>query len=648
MGLLRLPLVVYPWLGWLVVFEAVTAVKLGCPVPAVLLLGPAVMVWGMAQLDVWSVRVLSPLERARVLCWLDGRAVVLGHLMVLAALTGGCIPWVVDFWHRHSWLGRYEIVLALLLAGYVHLPGYGTVARIPVLGALCAAFDTIFLRKGLTPFLVGIVSGDPGIAEFAAWLVVFRLLAQLHQLFISTVQPLWPFRRVDAHHYFAGTPAYRRRVAELWIEEDVRRPHVPRLHLVHSLCDEAMAAAQDKNPHPGMARYLKAEKRPGQAAKSWLHEASELLAQARRALPDPDPAQRRALELAEAHLIRFRVHLDVSRGRQDRALKDQRRVREVWTRHGLHNLSANNLCVELTGARAEGTKPVVPERALAELERHLARPGLVPYVRCSLLLLAAEYATLTGDSERAASMRTLRHRLDIRRSDFRILNREQRAAGMPAFKPVRYRLTLASLEALDARTRGAFVVPHDAVRPPRILLSELPGGRAGAQAAAGLRLWLDGEPTRAAELLSESADLLQRDGFHSDAFNVLLELGTAQRSIDPGAAYTSLTRALRLQQRLRVGLTSSGLRLATGSTTEQLARTLTDLLLRTLPGPAQPGLIVFELAELSRSRVLLEQLGRQSGQAAARAATSRPITYPALRDLLTEASTNKSASAPPN
>ncbi|MFD7609484.1 hypothetical protein [Streptomyces sp. NPDC059828] len=639
MGLLRLPLVVYPWFTWLVVLEAIAAVRHGSAAPGALLIGPAVLIGLMVQLDIWSARVLSPLERARMLCWLDGRSVVLAHLTVLAA--GVYLPTIVGFWHRHPWLGRYEIVLALLLAAYAYLPGYAAVSRVPLLGTLCAALDTILLRKGLAVFLLGIASGDPGIASFAAWLVAFQLLVQLHQLFVSTVQPLWVFRRADAHHYFAGTPAYRRRVADLWLEEDVRGEAFPRLYLVHSLCDEAIAVAQVKDPHPGMARYLKGDKRAGQAARSWLNAASELLAQARRALPDQlEPTQRRALELAEAHIIRFRVHLDVSRGRQERALRDQRKVRELWSRHGLHNLSANNLCVELTGARAEGTKPVVPERALAELEQHLEQPGLVPYVRCSLLLLAAEYATLTGDGERAKSMRALRHQLVIHRSDFHMLNREQRAAGMPAFKPVRYRLTLASLEALDARTRGAALVPDDAARPPRILLSELPGGQAGAQAAAGLRMWLDGRPTGAAELLSEAVELLQRDGFHSDAFNVLVQLGTAQRSIDPGAAYATLTRALRLQQRLRLGLNSSGLRLATGATTEQLARTLTDLLLRTLPGPAQPGLTVFELAELSRSRVLLDQLGKLSRVGAR--ATAQPITYPALRDLLTEASTHTS------
>lgn len=631
MGLLRLPLVVYPWLKWLVIVIAVDAVRNGSAISPALLIGPALMIGLMIHLDVWSARVLSPLERARKLCWLDGRGIVLTLVLVLHAYSAGLMPSVVGFWHQHSWLGRYEIVLALFLAAYNYLPGYGAMAaRVKAFTLPVDVVELYFVRKGLAPFLLGLSSGDPGIAAFAAWLVFFELLVQLNELFFRTEQPLWLFRRAEAHKYFSGTSAYRRRVVDLWIEEDVRGMPFPRLHLVHSLCDEAMTAAQDKNPHPRMIRFLKSERRPGQAAKSWLNAASDLLAQATRALPAPTPAQRRALDLAEAHLIRFRVHLDVSLGRQERALKDQRKVRELWTRHGLHNLSANNLCVELTGARAEGTKPAVPERALAELDRHLEQPGLVPYVRCSLLLLAAEYATLTGDLARAATMRELRHQYVIGRSDFSILNREQRAAGMPAFKALQYRLTFLSLEALDACTRGYVPEQRDADRPPRIILSNLPGGRAGAQAAAGMRLWLDGEPTEAAEALREAAALLQRDGFHTDAFNVLYELGTAQRAIDPSAAYDSFTRALDLQQRLRKGIVNADLRLATGATTEHVTRTLTDLLLRTLPAPAPPALTIFALAELSRSRVLLDQLGTGD---------TRPITYPALSTLLAEAGT---------
>ncbi|MBO4270262.1 hypothetical protein GSF24_06325, partial [Microbispora triticiradicis] len=49
---------------------------------------------------------------------------------------------------------------------------------------------------------------------------------------------------------------------------------------------------------------------------------------------------------------------------------------------------------------------------------------------------------------------------------------------------------------------------------------------------------------------------------------------------------------------------------------------------RTLPAPAPPALTIFDLAELSRSRVLLDQLGSRP---------TRPITYPALRALLAEA-----------
>ncbi len=627
MGLLRLPLVIYPWFAWLAVLLGFKAADSGSAVPTVILIGPAVLIGLTIRLDVWSARVLSPRERARKLLS-DGTGIVYALVFVWYAYAAGFLPSIVDFWHRHSSLGRYEIVLALFLAWHSHLPAVAAVTRVPILGPIHAVFEWFAVRKGWTAFLVGIVSGDRGIAEFAAWLVFFELLAQLHHLFVSKHPPLWRFRRIEAHHYFGGTPAYRRIVAELWIEEDVRGKTCPGLGLVHTLCDEAMVAAQDKDPHPEMARFLKAEKRPGQAAKAWLDAASELLAQATRALPDPGPAQRRELDLAEAHLVRFRAHLEGSLGQRERALASQRRVRELWTKHDLHNLSANNLCVELIGARAEETQPVVPERALAELHRHLGRPDLVPYVRCSLLLLAAEYATLTGDFESAASMRTLRHQYVIGRTDFHVLNREQRAAGMPTFPARQYRMTLASLEVLDARTRGHTVTVDDGTRPPRIILSNLPGGRAGAQAEAGMRLWLLGRTTEAAAMLSEAADLLQRGGFNAEAFTVLYELGTAQRVTDPAAAYATLTQALHLQQRLRAGLADTGLRLATGSATEHLARTLTDLLLRTLPAPAPPALTIFDLAELSRSRVLLDQLGTRP---------TRPITYPALRALLAEA-----------
>ncbi|MFD8833172.1 hypothetical protein ACFVZ1_23710, partial [Bacillus subtilis] len=147
MGLLRLPLVVYPWFTWLVVLEAIAAVRHGSAAPGALLFGAGGRVGLRVALELWSARVLSPLERARMLCWLDGRSVVLAHLTVLAA--GVYLPTIVGFWHRHPWLGRYEIVLALLLAAYAYLPGYAAVSRVPLLGTLCAALDTILLRKGL-------------------------------------------------------------------------------------------------------------------------------------------------------------------------------------------------------------------------------------------------------------------------------------------------------------------------------------------------------------------------------------------------------------------------------------------------------------------------------------------------------------------
>ncbi|MET8157803.1 hypothetical protein ABZT47_15605 [Sphaerisporangium sp. NPDC005289] len=624
MGLLRLPLVLYPWFAWLVVLLAFRAVDGGSPVPTVLLIGPALLIGLMIRLDIWSARVLSPRERARKLLS-DGTGIVYGLVFVGYAYAAGLLPFIVDFWHRHSMLGRYEIVLALFLSGHGYLPAVAAVTRI--LGPIYVVFEWFVVRKGWTAFLVGVFSGDRGIAEFAAWLVLFESLAQLHHLFLSKHQPLWRYRRIEAHHYLGGTPAYRRKVAELWIEQDVRGQTYPSLGLVHTLCDEAMVAAQDRDPHPEMARFLRAEKRPGQAANAWLTAASELLAQARRALPAPEPTQRRELDLAEAHLIRYRAHLEASLGKRERALASQRKVRELWTKHELHNISANNLCVELIGARAEETQPVVPEHALAELHRHLDQPGLVPYVRFSLLLLAAEYATLTGDLEGAASMRTRRHQYVIGRTDFRVLNREQRAAGMPTFPARQYRLTLAGLEALDARTRGHILSVDESTRPPRIILANLPGGRAGTQAEAGMRLWLLGRTAEGAAMLSEAADLLERGGFKAQAFTVLFELGTAQRVTDPAAAYATLTRALHLQQRLRAGLADADLRLATGRAAEHLARTLADLLLRTLPAPAPPALTMFDLAELSRSRVLLDQLGTRP---------TRPITYPALRALLAE------------
>jgi hypothetical protein len=636
MGLLRLPFVVYPAFAPLIVLLAVTAVANGSAVPPALLIGPAVLIALMILLDVQSAQVLSPLERARKIFWMDFYGAIWAFMAVPLAYSSGLIPSIVAFWHRHSWLGEYDVVLALCLVMYTYHPRLAAVFRIRGLQRLASSLEQTLVRKGLTVFLAGLASGDRGIAEFAAWLVFFQLCSQLHHLYISTPQPLWIFRRYDAHRYCSGTPDHRRRVTDLWIEEDVRGKAYARLDLVHSLCDEAMIAAQDQDPHPGLARAMKAEKRAGQAARSWLKAASDLLAEAKRALPDPAPAQRRALDLAEAHLIRYRLHLDISVGRHERALKDQRKVRELWTRHGLHNLSANNLCVELTGARAEGTKPAVPERALAELKQHLQQPGLVPYVRSSLLLLAAEYATLNDDVEGAARMRAERHQIIIGRADFRILNREQRAAGMPRFPARQYRLTLADLEALDARTRGRGPVQDDVTRPPRIILSNLPGGRAGEQAATGMRLWLDGKPTGAADALNEAAALLQRDGFNTDAFNVLLQLATAQRAIDPPAAYETFTRALHLQQRLRTGLVNSDLRLATGATTEHLARALTDLLLRIHPAPAPRALTAFELAELSRSRTLLDQLGTR---------TTRPIVYPALRNLLAEATTQLAAAS---
>lgn len=108
-----------------------------------------------------------------------------------------------------------------------------------------------------------------------------------------------------------------------------------------------------------------------------------------------------------------------------------------------------------------------------------------------------------------------------------------------------------------------------------------------------------------------AAALLENNSQQLTAMGVLAELARLQTSPDPRAAFDTLNEALRLQERFRDEVVDEQLRLQVNGWFETLHSHQIGLLTAaaSATGQPRPSIAAFDLAERSRSRLLLEQLG---------------------------------------
>jgi CHAT domain-containing protein len=126
----------------------------------------------------------------------------------------------------------------------------------------------------------------------------------------------------------------------------------------------------------------------------------------------------------------------------------------------------------------------------------------------------------------------------------------------------------------------------------------------------GTRLFRRGEHVKGAVVLRAAATLLEQNSQQITAMGVLAELARLQTPIDPGAAFQTLEEALRLQERFRAEVVDEELRLQINGWFETLHSHQIGLLTAVeMPDWPNAAITAFDLAERSRSRLLLEQLG---------------------------------------
>ncbi|MFI7635345.1 hypothetical protein [Nonomuraea sp. NPDC049400] len=624
---------VYAVLGLLPTVLAVRAVVTGSSVPAGLLLGPAAVITVLSLLSLRSSRVLPRAQRGRTLALESWGAV---YAFVMAGTFGAALA---GWWHGLPWLHANDVFVALVLVVLVFLPGQERLIRVPLLRPLPIMIRAL-TDKGLFIFLVALAADDTWVARLAAWLVAFSVVPELVTN-AAARDPLWRPRRLGARRFLDAPAEEQDKAMDYWVSEYVRGRRVPNLAFVHTLCNEASLAVRGGDPNPELALIQPTPRRPGPAAMAWLDPAKTLLDRASAALdapesPDaaPTPAVR-ALDLAWAHWHEAHTEIDLNAGHREEAGTHMRLTRELRVRHGLADLCAFNLADETMNAvQGTSSQTMLPDQALEQVQTMLQLSGLSPAARRVLLIAAGCCHESLGRHAEAEKCRREWRAIRVRRRDLRALVRQDRLAGSLTVSARSHRLMMALYELLDRVVQGmAFDDVYDqgeTPMPPLVLASYWPDVPQRALVRQGIQQWMLGNLDGAEKSMLRAVEMLEADNLPIYAMWVLMELGSAQRRIDPAASYANLTRALAIQQDLRTRIQDSDLRLTTGATTERLTRTLTDLLLGADPGPGWPSdrpATVFQLSELSRSRVLLELLGLRSEPA-------DPLSYAELRGLL--------------
>ncbi|MGM1064812.1 CHAT domain-containing protein, partial [Saccharothrix sp. Mg75] len=136
-------------------------------------------------------------------------------------------------------------------------------------------------------------------------------------------------------------------------------------------------------------------------------------------------------------------------------------------------------------------------------------------------------------------------------------------------------------------------------------------GPAQRMIGRGTRLFRRGRHAEGARELHAAAALLESNSQQLTAMGVLAELARLQTPIDPRAAFKTLDEALRLQERFHDEVFDETLRLQVNGWFETLHSHQIGLLTAAAAATGRPraSVAAFDLAERSRSRLLLEQLG---------------------------------------
>ncbi|MFF4191980.1 hypothetical protein [Nonomuraea sp. NPDC001831] len=583
----------------------------GTPISAPVVFGAATgmaILWWRAHA---TARVLSPLQRRRTLLleWRGGLAGIL-----LAVLAARLLPGL-------DAIGRWSAANAWWVAAlYVAAPTVVTaVAEAVPLRVAPTSLLRLLADRGTFVFYLAMLTGSAELAEFAAWVVGYSLLSEL------LIRPGddWTPRGLDAHRFFDAPPVMRRRIIQQWLDDAVRRParrdRPPDLAFVYSLCAQVSPAATG-HPDAAVASVHVTPPRLGNDPAAWHDRALELVELAEAELPEPGERQRHRLNLARARCASARGDMSLTRGFMDEALAAYEEATARWRTSGLHNIRAEFLATLALGAIPSPltTTPMPPEKLLPRLLPLVDEPALVPLTRRWVLLGASVCHLMLRQQDEAAALRERARVLGSALTGRRRLNAERRAAGMivPSRSADRRwdALMTASWHLASGLIRFAQTAAHATDPLPVTDLSSWSHDASRSLIRSAAEMWVRGDHETAGATLERAADALEADRLPALAVQVLLQLGVAQRAVDPPRAYRNLRRALEIRETLRGGLLGADLRMLFGGGSEDLYIELVLLLGEAafFPGeawPPHPSRAAFELVERARARSMLELLG---------------------------------------
>ncbi|RSN05748.1 hypothetical protein DMB42_27835 [Nonomuraea sp. WAC 01424] len=586
------------------------------PAPAI----PAPVVFGSAagMAILWwrayaTAKVLSPLQRRRTLL-LEWRGGLWG--IVLAVLTARLLPGLDP-------LAGWAAANAWWVAGLcVAAPLVITAVSVDVvpLRLVPTGFLRYLVDRGTFAFYLAMLTGSGDLAGFAAWIVGYNLL---HELLLLRPDNDWTPRGLDAHRFFDAPPVMRQRIVDQWLDDAVRRParrgKAPDLAFVYSLCSEVAPATAARQDAAVAAVHL-TPPRLGNDPMAWHDRALRLVELAEAEIPSPGERQRRSLNLARARCASARGDIGMTRGFVDEALEGYEEATTRWRASGLHNVRAEFLAALALGAVPSplATTPMPPEKILPRLLPLIEEPALVPLTRRWVLLGAAVCHLMLRQHDEAVVLHEKARALGSARRGRRRLTAERRAAGVIVSSRSADRrwdaVMAASWHSASGLLRFAqTIAAADEPLPVTNLSSWSHDGSRGLIRAAA-ELWVRGDHDTAGTRLEQAADALEADRLPAMAAQVLLQLGIAQRAVDPSRAYRNLRRAMEIREALRGGMLGADLRMLFGGGSEDLYVELVRLLNEAefFPGgswPPHPARTAFELVEQARARSMLELLG---------------------------------------
>jgi len=371
---------------------------------------------------------------------------------------------------------------------------------------------------------------------------------------------LWWSRVVSARNFRKHDPRY----AEAWLHDEVREP--TGMALPHTMAELAVYDLRGdfrQKQWPPTAHAIA-------AGKDWLATAEHLITIAQPHVRSDDVA-------------RARAHCAFSRGQVLEAAAD-------WE-------------AAVAGYRAAATgydEAGLPE--IAALAR-LFRARLLAERLDRGAEAAAERTTIAADTKLLAPVRRWAGANVHNPADDQRYSDMAMRAGLPGNPG---RAAPPWLPLVTAAPPGAPAEEHEISR------TRYPGtGPAQRMIDRGTSLFRRGRHTEGAQELRAAAALLENNSQQLTAMGVLAELARLQTPTDPRAAFETLNEALRLQERFRDEVVDEQLRLQVNGWFETLHSHQIGLLTAAAgaTGQQRPSIAAFDLAERSRSRLLLEQLG---------------------------------------